>query len=349
MLRKILYLSISLILPLCIVEYYARQHFDQYSDAQHYLQKLASERLLNSLIIPSTDHTQSKRFGYALPPNATETITHPEYTYTITTNSAGFRTRELREHQPGEHRTLLFGDSMLFGVGLAEQHTLAAQLEKLGAAQSQSSSVYNYSMLSFNTVQALIAARTYAPQADPDHLLLGIFVANDLLDNALSYADAQGNLAYDTARITALQTELSERLSPLMPSIALRAWALNIWLPRLRYQMASEPRFMQHTYHLIDDFARLAAELDARASVVVIYPRYASAGDLMGMWSASRKPGALLAQYCRNNNIAVLDLLDHIQGGADAARYYYKQDGHFNAEGNRHVAALIHQHLIINQ
>ncbi len=346
MLRKILYLLISLVLPLCIVEYYARQHFDLYRDAQYYLQKLAFERLLNSLIIPASENAQSKRFGYALSPHATETITHPEYTYTITTNSLGFRTHELRPHQKNEHRLLLFGDSMLFGVGLAEEQTLTLQLEKLGTTGHQISSVYNYSMLSFNTVQSLIAARAYAPQADADHLILGIFVANDLLDNALSYADTQGNLAYDETRIAALRSELANRLSPLMPSIALRAWALNIWLPRLRYQLASEPRFMQHTYQLIDDFAQLAAELDVRASVVVIYPRYAIAGDLMGTWSTSRTPGALLAQYCRRHNIAVLDLLDHMQGTSDAVNYYYKQDGHFNAEGNRYLATLIHQHLL---
>ena len=189
-------------------------------------------------------------------------------------------------------------------------------------------------------------ARAYAADAQPNHMLLGIFVANDLLPNAISYADSQNHLTYDTARINLLHRELETHLAPLMPSMALRAWAYHTWVPRLRFQFSVEERFIQPTYALIDKFTALAQSLGARASVVIIYPRYSVSGGLMGLWSSSEKTGALLAEHCRTKHIPVLDLLDHIQGAEDAERYYYAQDGHFNGAGNERVASAIYQELI---
>lgn len=346
MLRKISFLLVAFILPLCIVEYYARLRFADYADAEYFIHQLAFERLLNSLVIPAAEQAQNPLFGYALSANATETISTADYSYTIHTNSLGFRTRELAPRQTTQQRLLLFGDSMLFGVGLAEEQTLAAHLERLGTTPEQELQVYNYSMLSFSTTQALIAARAYAAAAQPTHMLLGIFVANDLLPNAISHADSLNHLAYDTARINLLHRELAQHLAPLMPSIALRAWAYHTWVPRLRFQFSAEERFIQPTYALIDEFAALAQSLGARASVVIIYPRYSVSGGLMGLWSASEKTGALLAEHCRTKHIPVLDLIDHIQGAEDAEHYYYAQDGHFNGAGNERVARAIYQELI---
>jgi len=346
MLRTLTFLIVSVIVPLCAVEYYARQRFVDYADEEHFIHQLAFERLLNSLVIPAAGQAHSPLFGYALSPNATETVSTADYSYTIRTNSLGFRTRELAPRRAGEQRLLLFGDSMLFGVGLEQGHTLAARLEQFGSEAASPLNVYNYSMLSFSTAQALIAARAYAPAAQPDHMLLGIFVANDLLPNAISHADTQNRLSYDTTRIAQLHGELEKRLAPLMPSIALRAWAYSAWMPRLRFQLAAEDRFIQPTYDLIDEFTALSQSLGARASIVIIYPRYAVSDGLKGLWSTSRTPGALLAQHCRAKGIPVLDLLDYMDGASDAEDYYYKEDGHFNGAGNEHVARAVYRELI---
>ena len=164
---------------------------------------------------------------------------------------------------------------MLFGVGLEEEQAVAGQLERISANAGQPLTVYNYAMLHFSTVQSLIAARAFAPQLASNHMLLGIFVANDLLPNAIAYADEHNHLAYDAAEIERLRTALHRYIRPLMPSIALRAWALQAWMPRLRYAFSTEEHFLSATYRLIDEFAHLANSLGARPSVVIIYPRYA--------------------------------------------------------------------------
>ena len=41
MLRKVSFLFIAFILPLCIVEYYARLRFADYADAEYFIHQLA--------------------------------------------------------------------------------------------------------------------------------------------------------------------------------------------------------------------------------------------------------------------------------------------------------------------
>jgi len=346
MLRKALLFSVCTVVPLLIVEWYARQHFVNYLEDEAYFE-LAFNRLLNSLVIPATEQANSPLFGYALTPNARRTVTTDDFTYHIQTNSLGFRTREIAPRDGDEQRLLLFGDSMLFGVGLEEEQAVAGQLEHISANAGQPLTVYNYAMLHFSTVQSLIAARAFAPQLAPNHMLLGIFVANDLLPNAIAYADEHNHLAYDAADIERLRTALHRYIRPLMPSIALRAWALQAWMPRLRYAFSTEEHFLSATHGLIDQFAHLATSLGARPSVVIIYPRYALENSLIRVWSGSRKPGRDLAEYCRQRDIAVLDLLDHMNGNGDAQRYYYTTDGHFNDAGNARVAQAIYSDLLI--
>ncbi|MEC7227957.1 MAG: hypothetical protein VXW00_13880 [Candidatus Latescibacterota bacterium] len=348
MLRKTFFFSICTVVPFLVVEWYARQHFVEYADDEAYL-KLAFNRLLNSLVIPATEQPNSPLFGYALTPNVHRTVETDDFTYEIQTNSVGFRTREIAPRDGDEQRLLLFGDSMLFGVGLANELAVAGQLEHISVAAGRPLTVYNYAMLHFSTVQSLIAARTFAPQLAPNHMLLGIFVANDLLPNSIAYADENNHLAYSTTQIERLRTALHGYINPLMPSIALRAWALQAWMPRLRYAFSSEKRFLDATHELIDQFTHLATSLDAQPSVVIIYPRYALENSIVRFWSGSRQPGLDLAKYCRQRNIAVLDLLDHMDGNSDAKRYYYTTDGHFNGAGNTRVAQVIYSELLSGQ
>ncbi len=342
---KILFIVLCTAVPLAVVEWYARGRFADYADDERYRQ-MAFDRLLNSLVIPATDRPNSPLFGYALTPHAQRTVETDDYTYRIQTNSVGFRTREIAPPEPNQRRLLLFGDSMFFGVGLDEERTLAGQLEHMSAAAGQPVTVYNYAMMGFSTVQALIAAHTFAPQLQPDHMVLGIFLANDLLPNAISHADSNNHLAYDPERIDHLRNALHARLNPLMSSMALRAWALEAWTPRLRYMFSSEERFLQSTYRLIDDFAALADSLQARASIVIIYPRYAVETSLVRLWSGSRTPGTALVHYARTRGVPTLDLLDYMDGNDDARRYYYTTDGHFNEAGNARVAQAIYDDLI---
>lgn len=338
MLSKTLYILCATTCIFAAVEFFARHRFPELAD-QDQFEAMAFIRLLNSGVIYQPGSNYDVRFGFLNNPNIRETIRTDEYQYTVETNSLGFRTREIERKPPGQRRLMLLGDSMFFGVGVDYPTSLPALLEGM----RDSLVVYNFAMLGHNTVQSLIAARAFTPAVAPDHIVCGVFIGNDLITNSLNYADEQNHIATHLDQVAATKARLHSTLAPYAWSTALRAVAYSVYIPRLRYQWAAEADIIVATgRHLaaIDSTAKAAG---GTFTAVLIYPKDAVAGGLTQQWSQSRRPGQLLAEHCRERGIEVLDLLDHIVGAADKERYYYAQDGHFNAAGNTRIAQLIHE------
>ena len=177
-------------LTLGATELIARAMFTQIADDAAYLDR-AFERLLNSAIeFDPKGENFSKKFGFVLKPNSQRTQRTAEYVYTSRTNSLGFRSREIAPKQQGEYRIMLLGDSFFWGVGVEEADTVAAAIEKAGKSRL---AVHNFSVVGYNTVQELLVARSYVGVLQPDHIVLGFFVGNDMVSNALTFVDADGN------------------------------------------------------------------------------------------------------------------------------------------------------------
>ena len=247
------------------------------------------------------------------------------------------RTHELEPKPPGQRRLMLLGDSMFFGVGVDYPASIPALLEDL----RDSLRVYNFAMLGHNTVQSRIAARAFTAEIEPDHIVCGVFIGNDLLSNALNYADGKNRIATHLDQVAATRDRLRTALTPYAWSTALRAATYSAYIPHLRYQWAAEPAIVAATCDHLAAIDRIATQAGSTFAAVLIYPKDAVAGGLVAQWSQSRRPGRLIAQRCRERGIEVLDLLDHIEGSAACDRYYYAQDGHLNAAGNTRIAQLI--------
>ena len=350
-LRKLLYFCAVIVFCLLATELLARWKFGHvpYFSKRDVFWKVAFERFVNSNVtFAPGGRSYSPKFGWTLSPNATTTDTQPEYKYTIHTNSLGFRAREVAPRAPNEYRLLLLGDSMLFGVGVDEDRTIAACVEQIAQreAPARRVTVYDYSVPGYNTVQALQAGRAFACQASPNQIVLGVFITNDLLPNVMVYADPQGLLATDSVRVRQVEQHLRERVSILDRATFTRILALAAYVPRLRYQFSSEPDIIGHTYSLLTQCADLARSCNATLSVVVVYPRQAVAGGLVGTWSESRKPGQMIVAWCRRERIPVLDLLDVMDGEAEAKSFFFPHDGHFTAQGNARVARAVFDSLV---
>ena len=350
-LRKLLYFCAVIVFCLLATELLARWRFGHipYFGKRDAFWEAAFQRFVNSNVtFAPGGRSYSPKFGWTLSPNASVNETHPEYTYTIHTNSLGFRAPEVAPRAPDEYRLLFLGDSMLFGVGVNEDRTIAASVEQIAQreASARRVTVYDYSVPGYNTVQALQAGRAFACQATPNQIVLGIFLANDLLPNVMVYADPQGNLATDSLKVRRVEQHLREQVSILDRATSTRILALAAYVPRLRYQFSSEPEIIDHTYSLIAQCADLARSCDATLSVVVVYPRQTVAGGLVSSWSESRKPGELIAAWCRRERIPVLDLLDVMGGEAEAKAFFFAQDGHFTADGNARVARAVFDSLV---
>ena len=341
MFRKALYILIATACVAAPVEFYARHRFPEFID-RHQFEELAFIRLLNSGVVYHPGNNYDARFGFLNNPNIRETVRTDEYSYTVQTNALGFRTHELAPKPPGQRRLLLLGDSMFFGVGVDYPASIPALLE----TTRDSLRVYNFAMLGHNTVQSRIAARAFTAEVEPDHIVCGVFIGNDLLSNALNYADGKNHIATHLDQVAATRDRLHTALAPYAWSTALRAATYSIYLPRLRYQLAAEPAIVAATCDHLAAIDRIATRAGSAFAAVLIYPKDAVAGGLVAQWSQSRRPGRLIAQRCRERGIEVLDLLDHIEGTADRDRYYYAQDGHLNAAGNARLAQLINDHYL---
>jgi hypothetical protein len=106
------------------------------------------------------------------------------FTFKYSNNSLGWRgSWEYRPVKQTEHRVLFLGDSFTYGIGVNDDQTFAAQVEKaLGAAQL-SVEVLNAGCPGKGTDYALKCFQTVGRKFSPDLTVL-CFFCNDFADNA---------------------------------------------------------------------------------------------------------------------------------------------------------------------
>jgi lysophospholipase L1-like esterase len=102
-------------------------------------------------------------------------------------NSLGLRDREITyEKEPGEQRILLLGDSITAGMQVPLEDTFAKILEEeLNAAGGAGDwTVINAAVNGFGTDNELLFFREEASQYQPDIVILGMYLANDIYNNS---------------------------------------------------------------------------------------------------------------------------------------------------------------------
>ena len=92
---------------------------------------------------------------------------------------------------------MLVGDSYFYGSMMDEEETIGFQLEQISGTDPQVKRplrVYNFALSGYCTVQELLVARTYAARIQPDIIILGFFAAKDVIPNAMTRIDDEGQL-----------------------------------------------------------------------------------------------------------------------------------------------------------
>jgi hypothetical protein len=106
------------------------------------------------------------------------------YAFRYSNNSLGWRgRREYRETKPADYRVLFLGDSFTYGLGVNDDQTFAAQIEKDLRADRLSVEVMNAGAPGKGTDYALKCFQTVGRKFHPDLTVLGFF-CNDFQDNA---------------------------------------------------------------------------------------------------------------------------------------------------------------------
>lgn len=119
--------------------------------------------------------------GYRNQPNLKGTY----FTQPVTINSLGLRQPDLAlAPDPTRYRILLLGDSVVFGVGVADSDTLPAQLatvlkDRVGEINGREVEVINMGCISYNSEQELVQYKQLGAKLKPDLVLL-MFSSNDI-------------------------------------------------------------------------------------------------------------------------------------------------------------------------
>jgi hypothetical protein len=135
------------------------------------------------------------------------------FRFTYHNNSLGWRgRREYRETKPSDYRVLFLGDSFTYGLGVNDDQTFAAQVEKDLRADQLSVEVMNAGCLAKGTDYALKCFQTVGRQFHPDLTVLG-FYPNDFQDNARGVyynIGKQGELSAKRLNCNRIKTMLAD-------------------------------------------------------------------------------------------------------------------------------------------
>ena len=133
----------------------------------------------------------------------------------ITTNSLGLRGPELAAKPAGVRRVLALGDSFTFGHAVEAAEAWPAVLEQLlNARGGPRWEVVNAGVGGYGTGQQLLLYDELESQVQPDVVVLGFAVVNDVLDNLCVFAERWGKADAPCFRLEG--TELT--LTPPRPS-----------------------------------------------------------------------------------------------------------------------------------
>jgi hypothetical protein len=164
----------------------------------------------------------------------------------ITTNSLGLRGPELGPKPAGVRRVLALGDSFTFGHAVEAAETWPAVLEQLlNARGGPRYEVVNAGVGGHGTGQQLLMYDELEPRVQPDVVVLGFSIVNDVLDNLCVDAERWGAKAdapcfrLEGAELTLVPPRPSpvQRFSwPRSRALALllgQAKRITLWNPRV--------------------------------------------------------------------------------------------------------------------
>jgi hypothetical protein len=335
--------------PLLGFEVIARFAFVAYADSRLYFPTLASKVMMSNVLL--ADSCSDKRYYFRIQPHADVKESNAYFTYTARINSLGFRGAEPSPQEAGEYRVMLLGDSATFGMGLNDEGTIPAQIERVSRENGGEPSriaAYNFGHLGFNLVQELILLRDYFDTVKPNHVVLILSVYTDNLNDVISGLDADGNFIILKESMDNLVRDISSYYGPLNWSMLFRMFQLKFLSTRIYYKLSMRPDIRQKSFALIDSFQEECRRRGAAFTIVNVYAPDAVKGGLHELRNGSRSVHAMYTKYCRDHNIDTIDMVDFMVGYDDWKNYYFG-DGHPNGAGARKIAEVIYREALVRR
>jgi len=309
--------------------------------------------------------TNDDAVAYRLTPGFEGRLKTPEYRTDVHVNAQGLRDDAVPEvKRDDEFRVLMLGDSFVMGVGVEAEETFVERLEDVidERIADRDVEIINAGVAGYSTHQAVEFLLAYGAELQPDLIVLGFFVGNDLAENAsdpLGVRDGYlsddknhgGVLPYSLRRFVSLNSQLYHLLWPLQRRIRgyggeAQDGARGIAEIFLTDDDAATPRWAP-TAHALKRFVAAARGLDVPTAVILIPdhtqvdPFYWNA--LIGQAGAEQSayaddaPNRRLLELLQTEGVPTLDLLPAFKAQPDPAGLYLPLDKHWTVPG--HVVA----------
>jgi hypothetical protein len=300
--------------------------------------------------------------GFANKPSVRVEYGKPEYRIMLGHNALGFRGREVsRSKAPEKVRIFALGDSMTYGLGVEDDETYSAILEKLDPRLE----VINAGVAGYSPAEELLLLRERGLDLAPD-IVTVMFIWNDLRD---AYKESytrvrleEGALRFDPPKDGSLEHPIlkPKRIrhpllsrSYLYRFVSDRLKGLRYRLRPAQIQPLLPPEEIEPAWELVlalfREIATLANEDGARFLLIVAPDQVQVEPDVLvlgvdptvfGMQKRIRTFGAA-------EGIAVLDLEPGFRDAydRDGVRLHYRYDRHWTPAGHRAAAKLILEEL----
>jgi len=310
-----------------------------------------------------------------------------EFDTTITINSKGYRGREFDLSKNGRFRILTIGDSFTLGIGVEDNESYPARMEKI--------LTNDYHLKDIEIVNAGFAAG-FSPDTyylylkerglklQPDLILIGFFIGNDL-DHGKAFwhkwveTDQEGlplkieneGASVENNRWVLRKKRLRYQLPVLRDShffhLALTSASglkrlltgaagssSELYNPFI-YKVTYEERtnvIVKKVQTLFRAMARLAAKEAIPLAVIMIPAREQVYPDEFGLLNNReldlQKPQRILAGFFQRERIPYLDLLPYLKARSKENLFYFRDDMHWTVKGHELASEVIVDFLVEN-
>jgi len=338
-------------------------------------------------IFPVNIYENSPTRRYVLKKNFFGTHYHPEFTVHYKTNSKGLRDYEHNyEKKNNTFRILVLGDSMTFGEGVEVNESYPKILEKLlnNNTQGKKFEVINAALPAQNTDQELIYFMEEGYKYNPDLIILGFYIGNDIYGNyywPVVLVD-NGTMKHRKLNYYDITLRKYDKFIPFYHFLVTHSQAIVFFkfkisailhnLRRREVNINENSSFTTRSLFLIDETPlwhkvwnltyflikktndEIKEKNNSTKFVIVLIPHRVQVYE--ELWDEeffnntkanSELPNNLIKNFSRMENITIIDLLPKFKKFAEEGKQlYYKIDEHLNKEGNKLAAEIIYDELI---
>lgn len=291
------------------------------------------------------------RMGWSNIPGKKTRFVRQDFEIDVSINEEGFRGRAFTPAKPpGVFRVAVLGDSYVFGHGVEEGETFAAQLEARLQTPARPVEVLNLGVIGYSTDQELLLLRDRVLDWAPDLVILAIY-RNDVLDNG---RDTAWGL-YRKPRFVRDGEALVVAEPTLSPSVPwgmrvrreLRSRFVLYDIVAFRFGLASLEESLaddgsgdpqgaaeQTTRRLLEEFAQTCAAREVPVIFLVVPPL---------------EPPSLIEGLVDGDGARVLDpsaMFTRFQAAHPESTLGFTYDSHWNATAHRLVADTLARAIV---